>query len=567
MTQPTSSTTPLTGLNPAGLLLGALGDASASWPQEGPVHWVPPDAAEAAAKFPGYADVRFLGRGGMGAVYAARQISLERNVAIKLLPAELSRNPAAAERFRREARALAKLNHPNIVSVHDFGETADGSFYFVMEHVEGSDLHQLIREGRIALPQVLDIVRQVCDALEYAHAQGFVHRDIKPANILVDLAGRVKVSDFGLARIVGESDAAPPHEPAPTMTGGIVGTPDYIAPEQRAGDRPVDHRADIYSLGVMLYEMLTGSVPRGAFELPSRRADVDQQMDRVVLRAMQEEPDKRYQHAAEVKSDVARAARRPARRWWLRSAALFAIAGGAVAAWQWLPMSGAGQPGGSSVTAPLSGEWRNARGIIFLPCGTPGVLMASMETKRAAFAEFAAAVPRDMSGLVYYPQDGLWAEGQGSWESVPGIPPQTGDHAVVAVSATDAVAFCEWLTSEGLASGELKPGERYRLPTAEEWARAARLPLAIQPDKTNPAPGAAGGPTRGSLPDPNGFHDLHSGVVEWTASPGPNAGEMLACGTGWADATLSPGAALARPYQGDIRGAALGFRIVRESNP
>jgi serine/threonine protein kinase len=180
----------------------------------------------------------------MGAVYASRQTSLDRNVVLKLLPAELSRNPAAAERFRREARALAKLNHPNILAIHDFGETPGGSFFFVMERVEGADLHRLIRDGNLPLAKALDVVRQLCDALEFAHSRVIVHRDIKPANILVDDLGRVKVSDFGLAILLTD----PSSEPSPTMTGGVVGTPEYIAPEQRRGAGSVDHRADIFEI-------------------------------------------------------------------------------------------------------------------------------------------------------------------------------------------------------------------------------------------------------------------------------------------------------------------------------
>ncbi len=559
MSSPSSAfSSELTGLNPAGLLLGALGEATASWPQEGPVAWQPPEAEEAAALFPGYAEVSFLGRGGMGAVYAARQTSLDRRVALKLLPAELSRNPAAAERFRREARSLARLDHPNIVGVHDFGETPDGSFFIVMEHVEGSDLHRLIRDGGLPLPRVLNIMRQVCDALEYAHAQGFVHRDIKPANILLDTAGRVKVSDFGLARLVGEdTDAA--RDPAPTMTSGIVGTPDYIAPEQRAGDRPVDHRADIYSLGVMFYEMLTGSVPRGAFEPPSRRAAVDQQMDRVVLRAMQEEPDKRYQHAAEVKSGVDRAARRPALRRWLRAAALVVCALGAAAVWQFRAGSHAGVPAAPAMPK----EWRNDLGMKFLPSGTPGVMMAATETKRSEFETFANATQDESAGPVFFPRDGRWDVQEGSWHTPPGVPPQTGDHAVVAVTSDEAAAFCAWLTQRGLESGELKKGTRYRLPTAAEWARAAGLPLEIGTHRARPDAFLPTGLTGQSAPAADGFLDLHSNIVEWTGSGGSRAGDVLACGTGWADQPrLAPVSALARPYHFQTRGVVLGFRVV-----
>jgi predicted Ser/Thr protein kinase len=552
----------MAGLDPAGLLLGALGEVTASWPQEGQVNWQPPIEAEAAALFPGYTGVRFIGRGGMGAVYAARQVSLDRHVALKLLPAELSRNPAATERFRREARSLAKLSHPNIVGIHDFGETVDGSFFFVMEYVEGADLHKLIRDGELTLPRALGIVRQVCDALEYAHAQGFVHRDIKPANILVDAADRVKISDFGLARIIGDHPGTS-HEPSPTLTGSIVGTPEYSAPEQRAGDQPVDHRADIYSLGVMFYEMLTGSVPRGAFEPPSRKAGVDEQMDRVVLRAMQPEPDKRYQCASEVKSDVERATRGRSLRRWLGPAAVLLCALGAAAAWKPRAEDSV-RPGEASVN-PFRGYLQNNLGMTFLPSGTPGVLMATTEVTRGQFALFARLGNREFSGEVYYANNGVWQTGEGSLDSPPGIPPQTMHHAVVAVTHDDAVAFCEALTQAAL-KGKLKPGERYRLPTAEEWARAARLPLEIRGYKLPPTTAPPEGLIAQSAPDAFGFHDLQGNVIEWTSTPGENPDEFLACGTGWTDAPLAPPArAIARAYDHNVRGTVLGFRIVLDS--
>src|SRR6185369_15597332 len=161
--------------------------------------------------------------------------------------------------------------------------------YFVMEFVEGTTLHQLIRGPGLASEQALEIIVGVCEALHFAHAEGVVHRDVKPANILVDVRGRVKVTDFGLARLNTPTAEQWGH----TMTGTVLGTPDYMAPEQKRGQK-VDHRADIYSLGVMLYEMLCGQVPQGVFDPPSARVEVDNRIDQVVIRAMQQEPDRRY---------------------------------------------------------------------------------------------------------------------------------------------------------------------------------------------------------------------------------------------------------------------------------
>lgn len=262
-------------------------------------NWEPPTVAEASRLFPNYKVLDVLGRGGMGAVYKAVQTALDRVVAIKLLPLEISIDRDFADRFVREARTMAKLNHPNIVSVFDFGTTPEGHLYFVMEFVEGTTLHHLIKTTGLKPVQCLELIVSVCEALQYAHGEGVVHRDIKPANVLVDTKGRVKVADFGLARM----DSPSAEQWGQTMTGMVLGTPDYMAPEQKQGSR-VDHRADIYSLGVMLYEMLCGQIPQGIFAPPSQRVTVDERVDQVVIRAMQQEPDRRYANTAEMKSEV-----------------------------------------------------------------------------------------------------------------------------------------------------------------------------------------------------------------------------------------------------------------------
>ena len=180
----------------------------------------------------------------MGAVYKARQPRLDRFVALKILAPEKQNDLQFAERFEREARALARLNHPNIVTVFDFGEV-QGQFYLLMEFVDGLTLRQLLQTGKIAPAEALNIVPKICEALQFAHEQGIVHRDIKPENILLDKQGRVKIADFGIAKIAGlESKDF-------SLTGAkdVMGTPHYMAPEQVEKPQTVDHRADIYSLG------------------------------------------------------------------------------------------------------------------------------------------------------------------------------------------------------------------------------------------------------------------------------------------------------------------------------
>jgi hypothetical protein len=235
----------------------------------------------------------------MGIVYKARQKHLDRVVALKVLPPEISRDRSFADRFAREARALARLNHPNIVSIFDSGET-NGLFYFVMEFVDGTNLRQSLQAKQVSPREALAIVPVICDALQYAHDLGIVHRDIKPENVLLDKKGRVKIADFGLAKLVNPTTP----DVALTQTGLMMGTPKYMAPEQMDCPAEVDHRADIYSLGVVFYEMLTGELPLGRFALPSQRVQVDVRLDEVVLRTLEQKPERRYQHVSEVKTEV-----------------------------------------------------------------------------------------------------------------------------------------------------------------------------------------------------------------------------------------------------------------------
>jgi tRNA A-37 threonylcarbamoyl transferase component Bud32 len=280
------------------------GHASTSAPPTGS-GFVPPSLEQLAKLFPQLELLELLGKGGMGAVYKARQKGLDRVVAVKILPPEISRAPAFAERFVREAKALAKLNHPHIVTVYDFGQSHE-LCYFIMEFVDGVNLRQALRAGGVDSSQALSIVTQVCDALQFAHDEGIVHRDIKPENILLDKKGRVKLADFGLAKLVHADSAGAALLPDISLTGTeqVMGTLRYMAPEQMLGTKSVDHRADIYSLGVVFYELLTGNVPMGRFVPPSKKVQIDIRLDEVVLRTLEEEPEKRYQHASEVKTDV-----------------------------------------------------------------------------------------------------------------------------------------------------------------------------------------------------------------------------------------------------------------------
>ncbi len=261
--------------------------------------FVPPKVEELARLFPQLEILALIGQGGMGAVYKARQPALDRFVALKILPPTMSSDPGFAERFNREARALARLNHPNIVAVYDFGQ-AGGLHFLLMEFIDGANLRQVEQAGKIPPEQALAIVPQICEALQFAHNEGIVHRDIKPENLLLDKKGRVKITDFGIAKILGVA----PGRTILTGARDVVGTPHYMAPEQVEKPQEVDHRADIYSLGVVFYEMLTGELPLGKFAPPSKKVQVDIRFDEVVLHSLEKEPERRYQHASQVKTDV-----------------------------------------------------------------------------------------------------------------------------------------------------------------------------------------------------------------------------------------------------------------------
>jgi serine/threonine-protein kinase len=262
-----------------------------------------------------------IGVGGMGTVYLAQHELLKRPVALKVIRADLANSKELNPRFRREARAASRVDHPHVTYILDFGETEQGRAYMAMEYVEGPTLaHALFREGPFSVERAAAILEQIAQALAAAHACNVIHRDLKPRNVvLTEHAGQadfVKVLDFGLAKIVDLKSTS-----VITPLGHTFGTPEYISPEQ-AVDQPVDHRADIYSLGVVAYEVLTGQVPFignttqvvtahvNRIPLPlssaSARGDIPTVLDRIVARCLEKRPDDRFQSAAELAEALAR---------------------------------------------------------------------------------------------------------------------------------------------------------------------------------------------------------------------------------------------------------------------
>jgi serine/threonine protein kinase len=359
------------GLCPRCLLAAASVPTEAGQPAGRPAL---PSIGEIAVAFPQLEILEFIGQGGMGFVFKARQPKLDRLVALKILPQSLAADPTFAERFNREAKLLARLSHPGIVTVHDFGVAvaagilpavepgvppggkgvdisgtlpnyeaiasssahlggkmppstsgqrpdATRFYYLLMEFVDGVNLRQAMQAGRFTPAQALAIVPKICEALQFAHNEGILHRDIKPENILLDAKGRVKIADFGIAKLM-EGRAGSPLPAAesndtsgahgvtrPTQTnlteaGKTLGSPNYMAPEQLEHPGEVDHRADIYSLGVVFYEMLTGELPLGRFAPPSQKSAADPRVDEVVLRALEKERERRQHSAGEVRTQV-----------------------------------------------------------------------------------------------------------------------------------------------------------------------------------------------------------------------------------------------------------------------
>ena len=453
--------------------------------------WEPPKSEELQKLLPQYEITALLGRGGMGAVYKGTQKSLDRPVAIKILSNQLEEADASfAERFKNEARAMAKLSHPGIVAVHDFGETMGGLLYIVMEFIEGTDVQQMVaQQGRLHSAHAMAITAHVCDALAYAHSRGIIHRDIKPSNIMVSNDGVVKVADFGLAKM-----SQGVHTASLTQSGMAMGTLHFMAPEALMLGTAVDQRADIYAVGVMLYQMLTGKLPQGLFEMPSLQVPgLDPRYDGIVAKALREDRAVRYQQASELRYDLdailtqpvvkvepeaeqapaavpppAAKPQRPAGQPYrppqrrapppprkksstsliLTGLSLLAVI--AAAAIFFIGKSTSIQPALATKDQPFV----NTLGMKFVPVPDTNVLFCIHETRRQDYAAYAAGAP----GV----NDSWMTQKLGNAPVGHEL-----DHPVCGVNWDDAQAFCVWLGQ--------REGKHYRLPTDEEWSIAVGL--------------------------------------------------------------------------------------------
>ncbi len=473
-----------------------------------------PEASEIAAAFPELEILHLLGRGGMGAVYLARQPRLDRQVALKILPPAVA-DAEFEERFRREAAVMARLNHPNIVTLHEFGERA-GMFYFIMEFVDGEPLSERIRRGLVTPEEALRIIPQICEALDYSHRAGVVHRDIKPANLLMGRDGCVRIADFGVARLALQE----PTDWNLTGTRTSVGTPRYMAPEQMESSGTADHRADLYSLGVVFYELLTGRVPAGHFDPPSEiRKGVSPELDAVVLRAMHADPASRYQHASEIREDVeaVHAGRRP--RHAARRPAMLPVMAAAVAAaalttaavWYFMNDSTQPEAGHSTATAPAApagrmmaigeapaglpegeaiavawGGWERPCGFAVRPDGRLAAWgdnsyrqTAMRGVSRPVVTVAAPAGSRGRHALALYADGTVAGWGDNSYAGQ--ATPPSGLRAVAAIAAGDYFSLA--LTKDGTVHGWGEINLPAALPPVRQMAATARGAVFLTADQ------------------------------------------------------------------------------------
>ena len=478
----------LAGLNARNLMAELLDDST---PPSMGYNWVAPAPAELSPLLPGYEVESLLGRGGMGAVYLATETRLRRRVALKLLPLELGFRHDFRQRFEREARVLAQLDHPHIVRLYGMGETDDGHLYLVMEYVEGSHLAALLQEaltapdrppGRpvIPWPRIAQIIGQLAEALAHAHAQGLIHRDLKPANVLLSRDGSAKLADFGLARTALQNLGVSEKSAFLTQTGQVMGTYEYMAPEQRDG-LPSDHRVDIYGLGVLLYQLLTGSLPRGTFEPPSTLAGVGPEVDRLVARALASNPAHRTPTAESFLAELRACPPQGKRALWnhphTRTAAALMTACGLGAGF-WITslkqpttplLATTAATGPLESSAPPAASLRRSfldHSLRSLPT-RPHVFVAESTTTVAQYRRFAQETARPDSPAQWRTRVGDPLSSTLTWHQ-PGRP-VTDDQPVVAVSWQDAHDFCHWLTRSALARGDIVPGQEFRLPMAQEW--------------------------------------------------------------------------------------------------
>ncbi|MBL9117664.1 MAG: protein kinase [Verrucomicrobiaceae bacterium] len=526
----------------------------------------PAEKEAVALDIEGYEVHELVGGGGMGEVYRAKRLNDGQIVAIKIVAGRLTRDPEVTARFENEVSAMAQLDHRNVVRVLDQGTTTDGRHYLVSEYIDGCDLRRLLKAQRLEPERAFDIFDKVCAGIAHAHERGIVHRDIKPANILVGSDGTVKVADFGLAKTLVDSS----HWYGFTQTRDTFGTPYYIAPEVTRQAGQADARSDVYALGVLLYELLSGTLPMGQFTPLSQRAGLSKRLDTIVSEALADAPDERTPSVLVLAEDVRRVARAEVSRQ-RRTNVLTLVAatlgilliGAGLGAW-WFALRPRPRPGFlAPATASKEKPWTNSLDMKFVPLPKHSLLISIYETRVKDYQAFSAAEnavmpswrmgaanPRRQFAALQQ-QAGVTAHSRISKLSTTADPgfPQTPDDPACGVDLLDARLFCAWLTWKEREEGRLKPMQSYRLPVEKEWSAAvsyddthwrledadARANFAgAEAPEVTPWPDDApfftrrdrfprSAPVGSFAPNQLGLYDLFGNVSEWVDTPAPDS--------------------------------------------
>ena len=556
-------------------------------------------SADRLPEIPGFQVLERIGGGAMGVVYLARQLSLKRNVAIKILSHEPT--GSTLERFEREAQLMARISHPNVVAVFDVG-VAEGHHFLVMEHIEGGDLRQRMNAGEpMSATRVLEILRPITNALAVLHRAGIVHRDLKPENILIHGEDNPKVSDFGIA-VLDE------HVGNLTVTGERLGTVGYASPEQRHQLGNVDERSDQYSLAAIAYELLTGRAPTGVLRPPSHlNRDLGRHVDAVLLRGLHEDPDERFPCVGDFTAALEKAIDKKLRRarpvlprlLALSAGLTVAVIAGAIALRQ--------LPSLEKHPTPLTNSI--GMSMVLIHCGeflmgspesdpdakpnerpqrkvriTQPFFLSAHEVTVGQFRQFVeetgyqTCAERGSGGYQGIDAKNLVQSSECNWRTPEGLSMPADNLPVTQVSWSDAVAFCQWLTE--------KEGVEYRLPTEAEWEYACRAgttePWSCVSDELehyawfkNLEDGVQPVGTR--LPNSFGLFDMHGNVAEWCQDwlakyqehdwldpKGPDSGKARATRGGAyhvSASTIRSACRMSRPP--DFALPYLGFRVLR----
>ncbi|MBL9115078.1 MAG: protein kinase [Verrucomicrobiaceae bacterium] len=567
----------------------------------------------------GYEIQALIGGGGMGEVYRAVDLKGGQIVALKVVAGRLTRDPEVMARFETEVDALSQLDHPNVVRVLDHGETANGRRFLVMEYVDGCDLRRLLRAQRPDMERAFDIFAKVCAGVAHAHARGLAHRDIKPANILIGQEGEVKVADFGLAKVLADTVASYSF----TQTRDTFGTPYYIAPEATRNARAADERSDVFALGVLLYELLTGAVPMGQFTPISKKTGLERRIDAIVSQSLADDPERRLGSVTELAEAVAPIAeshrlgraRQQRRLRWLTAATVLTLLGIGVSVGAWY----AGRRNEDErpkhrapMTATRDDPWTNSLGMKFVPVPKMNLLFSIWETRVRDFEEFfqadTAVLPDWRTGSndnrlnqrVQAAPDGKMVPTYDWRDPGPGFQ-QTPEHPVCGILMSDMRMFCAWLTWKERLEGRISDSQLYRLPTNDEWSQASgrrdrsaesrQMLDALEegdlqatanfagPEVTEPAPWQLAhlarrdpfprtAPVGSFPPNYNGLYDMSGNLLEWTATELPPeedkpGGRYYLRGGSWSTGTAQLcRLEIRRSESAGSTGPSIGFRVV-----